>query len=74
MEEIITFIIKPLLSEPDKLAVTINGPMAAVKIAKTDMGKVIGKSGTVISAIRTLIRSYNMATRTPFVNIVLEEV
>ena len=45
-----------------------------IKIAKADMGRVIGKHGVIISALRNLVRTYSMVTRQPFVNLVLEEV
>ena len=58
MEEYLRFLISPLLSHPDLLHVTINGPIVVLSVAEDDMGRVIGKHGATINSLRTLLRTY----------------
>ena len=55
----IEYIAKSLVDNPDEVKVTeIEGELTAVlelKVAKEDLGKVIGKHGRTIRAIRTLL-------------------
>ena len=61
MKDILEVVIKNLVDNPDE--VSINEVTEAksicyeVKVAKNDMGKVIGKQGKMAKAIRTLIKS-----------------
>lgn len=59
MKELLTHILKALVDSPDKIEVKeINGERSTVleiKVAELDRGKVIGKQGRVIKAIRTII-------------------
>ena len=53
-------LIRPILSKPEDLFVDIMpdqlGVLYTVKIAQEDFGRVIGKQGNTINAIRTLAR------------------
>ena len=61
MKELLETIIKSLVS--DKEAVNINEVQGKssivyeVKVAETEMGKIIGKQGRVAGAIRTVIKA-----------------
>lgn len=65
MKEFIEYIVKNLVDHPEKVRVNAVGGthtlIIELKIAKPDIGKVIGKKGKTIEAIRTLSRS--VATR-----------
>ena len=60
MKELIEFIAKSLVDHPDEVEVHESGSGGRVrlelKVNAEDMGRVIGKSGRVANAIRTLLR------------------
>ncbi len=57
--EIVEMLIKALVDEPDEVQVTENkGEKTLVieaRVAKKDMGKVIGRSGRTIDSLRTIV-------------------
>jgi predicted RNA-binding protein YlqC (UPF0109 family) len=59
MKELIEYIAKALVDNPDAVRVTeIEGERASViglSVAKEDLGKVIGKQGRTVRAIRTIL-------------------
>ncbi len=59
MKDLITEIVKALVDQPDEVSVNeIEGShttILEVRVAKTDMGKVIGKQGRTAQAIRTIL-------------------
>ncbi|MFH1673505.1 MAG: KH domain-containing protein [Pseudomonadota bacterium] len=59
MKELIERIAKALVDNPDQVAVTeIEGEQTSVlelKVAKEDLGKVIGKQGRTARAMRTIL-------------------
>ncbi len=60
MKEFIEFIIKQIVDKPDKVTVEETTPdehtiKFILKVDNSDMGKVIGKHGRNIDAIRTLL-------------------
>lgn len=61
MKEVLELIVKSLVSNPDSVQisenVTNNSIELKVKVAKDDMGKVIGKQGRLAESIRTVIKS-----------------
>ena len=62
MDKILETIIKSLVDNPDEVVIneTTNAKSIIcyeVKVAKDDMGKVIGKQGRTANAIRTLMKS-----------------
>jgi predicted RNA-binding protein YlqC (UPF0109 family) len=71
MEEFLKFIITPLLSEPKKLQITATTTSVTIKVGDNDVGRVIGKQGNVINAIRTLSRTYCAIHQLPPTNILL---
>lgn len=60
MKELIEFISRALVDNPDQVVVTqknMNGKInLELQVAKEDMGRVIGKGGKVANAIRVLLR------------------
>jgi len=61
MKELISLIIRSLVDKTDQIEIKeISGEktlMYEVKVAAEDVGKIIGKHGRTINAIRTLLRS-----------------
>ncbi len=61
MKELIEFIARSLVDEPDKVSVTEreeNGTLIlTLSVAPGDMGKVIGKQGRIAKAMRTVLKS-----------------
>ncbi|MGO9571624.1 MAG: KH domain-containing protein [Desulfomonilaceae bacterium] len=59
MRELIEYIAKALVDNPDEVSVSeVEGEVASVlelKVAKTDLGKVIGKQGRTARAMRTIL-------------------
>jgi predicted RNA-binding protein YlqC (UPF0109 family) len=68
MKEFIERIAKALVDQPDAVKVTeVEGERASVielSVANEDMGKIIGKQGRTVSAIRTLLNSMKQKKRT----------
>lgn len=60
VQELIEFIARSLVDDPTQVEVTEfhRGAQAVLnlRVAKEDMGRIIGKSGRVASAMRTLLR------------------
>jgi len=58
--EFLKFILENIVDEKDKLEITVKkddlGILLAVKVSPSDMGKLIGKNGQTIKALRTLLR------------------
>ncbi|HNZ03213.1 MAG TPA: KH domain-containing protein [Myxococcota bacterium] len=61
MVELVSYIAKALVDKPDEVSVTeIEGEQTSVlelRVAKEDMGKVIGKQGRTAKAIRTVVNA-----------------
>ena len=59
MKDLITEIVRALVDQPEEVSVNEVGGshtiVLEVSVAKTDMGKVIGKKGRTAQAIRTII-------------------
>jgi uncharacterized protein len=59
MRELIEFIAKALVDSPEEVAVNeVEGEVTSVielRVAKADLGKVIGKEGRTARAMRTLL-------------------
>ena len=59
MKELITYIVRALVDNPDQVEVTeVEGQSTSVielKVAKEDLGKVIGKQGRTARAMRTIL-------------------
>jgi len=61
MEELVKFIAKSLVDDPDSVTTTVTENAASVvielRVAPDDMGKVIGKQGRIAKAIRTVVKA-----------------
>jgi predicted RNA-binding protein YlqC (UPF0109 family) len=61
MKDLVESIAKALVDRPDEVVVTeIQGNQASVvelKVAKEDIGKIIGKQGRTAAAIRTILNA-----------------
>lgn len=59
MKELVEYMAKALVDDPDQVTVSeVEGNQTAVielKVAKSDLGKVIGKQGRTARAMRTII-------------------
>ncbi len=64
MKEFIERIAKALVDQPDAVKVTeVEGERTSIielSVANEDMGKIIGKQGRTVSAIRTLLNAVSM--------------
>ena len=61
MKEFVAYIVKNLVDYPDKVVINeIGGTQTLIielQVEKSDIGKIIGKKGKTINAIRTLLMS-----------------
>ena len=61
MKEFVAYIVKNLVDRPDKVQINeIGGTQTLIielSVEKSDIGKIIGKKGKTINAIRTLLMS-----------------
>ena len=63
MQELLTFLARGLVDDPDSVNVTVDAPsedgtvVYHLHVAEGDMGRVIGKQGRIAKAIRTLMRA-----------------
>ena len=57
MEQLISYIVKSLVDNPDKVEVATEIESEKVSVDPSDLGKVIGKGGKIANSIRTIIKS-----------------
>ncbi|MDD5131354.1 MAG: KH domain-containing protein [bacterium] len=59
LKDLVEYIVKALVDEPDKVSVNeVLGEQAVVlelRVSQPDIGKVIGKQGRIVKAIRLLL-------------------
>jgi predicted RNA-binding protein YlqC (UPF0109 family) len=59
-ESLVEYVAKSLVDEPDAVSVKVvddgDGRVIELHVAETDMGKVIGRNGSVAKALRTLLK------------------
>ena len=76
MKDLISDIVKALVDQPDQVSVTeIEGENTTVlelKVAKSDMGKVIGKRGRNAQALRTVLSAASGKTRKRYILEIVE--
>lgn len=76
MKQLVEMIAKALVDNPDEISVTeIEGEQTTVlelRVAQSDLGKVIGRQGRTARAIRTLLGAAGMKLRKRFVLEILE--
>lgn len=73
MEELVTYMVRGIVSQPDAVQVTRGErrgePAIKVDVAEADRGVVIGREGRTIRAMETLMRAANTAGRAPALDI-----
>ncbi len=57
MTELVKYIVTALVDKKDEVSVTEDGDVLTVKVAKDDMGKIIGKQGRIIRSIRSVVKA-----------------
>ena len=61
MKDILEIVIKNLVDNKEEISITENTNAKSicyeVKVAKSDMGKIIGKQGKMAKAIRTIVKA-----------------
>ncbi|MCI8524457.1 MAG: KH domain-containing protein [Oscillospiraceae bacterium] len=65
MKELLLYMARNLVDNPDAVSVTESGTDATVlelRVAPEDMGKVIGRQGRIAKEIRTIIKSVAQRT------------
>ena len=76
MKDLITEIVKALVDQPEEVSVTeiggTNTIVLEVRVAKTDMGKVIGKRGRTAQAIRTILSAAAGKSRKSYILEIVE--
>ena len=76
MKDLITEIVRALVDKPEEVSVNEIGgshtTVLEVSVAKTDMGKVIGKKGRTAQAIRTILSAAAGKTRKSYILEIVE--
>jgi predicted RNA-binding protein YlqC (UPF0109 family) len=76
MKDLITDIVQALVDHPEEVSVNEVGgshtTVLEVRVAKTDIGKVIGKQGRTAQAIRTVLNAAAGKTRQRYVLEIIE--
>lgn len=61
MKELVEILAKALVDSPDEVVVTEHeddkGTVIELKVASSDMGKVIGKQGRIAKSIRSVVKA-----------------
>jgi len=77
MKELVTYLAKALVNNPDEVEVSeIQGETAAIlelRVAKDDLGRIIGKQGRTAKSIRTLINAAASRTNRKVVLEIVED-
>ncbi|HEY8390445.1 MAG TPA: KH domain-containing protein [Clostridia bacterium] len=60
MVELVEYIVKGLADNLEEVKVSQEDTTIKVELSKEDMGKVIGKQGKIVKAIRTIVRAAGM--------------
>jgi predicted RNA-binding protein YlqC (UPF0109 family) len=77
MKELVQFLAQRLVNDPDAVEVKeTHGDTASVlelRVAKEDLGRVIGKQGRTVNAIRTILNAVASRTNRKVVLDIVEE-
>jgi len=61
VKEVLEIVAKALVEKPEEVTVTVtekeDATVLELKVAASDMGKVIGKQGRIAKAIRTVVKA-----------------
>lgn len=67
MVELVEFLVRALVAEPDRVRVDVvsadSDLVIEVRVAESDLGRVIGRDGRVANAIRTVVKAAASARR-----------
>jgi predicted RNA-binding protein YlqC (UPF0109 family) len=67
--ELVAYVAKSLVDDPDAVHVEVvngeDGTIIELHVAESDMGKVIGRNGSVAKALRTLLKVTSARTGEP---------
>ena len=74
MKELVEYIVKSLVENPDKVKVSTEEESEKVTILNievdsNDLGKVIGKGGKIANSIRTIVKSASLEDTSPISNL-----
>jgi predicted RNA-binding protein YlqC (UPF0109 family) len=77
VKELVELIAKALVDKPDKIQISqIDGEQSSIielKVAPEDVGKIIGKQGGNVQAIRTILSAAGMKLKKRFILEVIEK-
>lgn len=74
MVELISFMVKSLVDDKVAAKVTLTDEETiTIQVAKEDLGKVIGKDGRIIKAIRTIVRAVANKQQAKYNVVIVEE-
>jgi predicted RNA-binding protein YlqC (UPF0109 family) len=77
MKDLVTYLARALVNNPDEVEVSeIQGETAAIlelRVAKEDLGRIIGKQGRTAKSIRTLLNAAASRTNRKVVLEIIEE-
>jgi len=75
LKETVTFLIKQLVARPDMVEIQEidgqEGKALKLVVDKDDIGKVIGKDGQTIKAIRSMVALFK-SDQEPFIDVVID--
>lgn len=71
MKDFLVYLLTPLVAKPESISVTENGHMVTLEVDPEDVGRVIGKKGTVIHHLRILLKTYCSTHKLTAVTLVL---
>lgn len=61
LTQLVTFVVRTLVDQPDAVRVEVReeaqGLLVALRVAPSDMGKVIGRQGRIARALRQVVRA-----------------
>ena len=76
LKELTEFLVKNLAQNPDMVSVKQLDDedmiTIIVMVSKDDMGKVIGKNGKIVNAIRTIVKASSYKNNLPKVNVEID--
>ena len=71
MKDIVEYIVKALCDYPDQVSVKEESDRGAeiikISVAPSDMGKVIGRNGKIVTSIRTIVKSLSNKQHKKFI-------
>lgn len=77
MEELVSFIAKNLVDEPDSVKVETREEgdtvVISLSVAPGDMGKVIGRQGRIAKAIRTVVKAASVRENKKYMVDIVEQ-